>query len=87
LDTEGRIIAILVGCPPESTWNEVINGMTEEFTKARQKNVFSSPADDQDRRGDFPKINVGYSFGGGQTVSPGPTQSYPAHVHHPEAPK
>jgi hypothetical protein len=67
VDTEGRIIAVLVALPSDPTWKDVADGMEAAFREAQP--AMSSSSSEEDKRGNFTKINAGYSFGGGQQVS------------------
>jgi hypothetical protein len=74
LDPEGRIIAALVG-QPEEAWEEVNEGLSDAIREARAQCDFSKK-DKKHRRGNFPAMAVGVSFGGGQPVRP-PSAEYP----------
>ena len=70
LDNENRIIAILAG-RPSGDWDVVMNAVEDAFVCARVRGydlgVFQ-PGKVADRRGDFPKLFSGFSFGTGQSV-------------------
>jgi hypothetical protein len=65
---EGRIIAVLVARPQGDGWAEVIAGVESAFEDARGQ--MSKSSSGTDGRGEFTKVNVGYSYGGGQEVWP-----------------
>jgi hypothetical protein len=70
LDAHDCIIAVLAG-RPGGDWGIAMEGVEDAFNRARDKgyeqNVFV-PSKLSDKRGDFPKLFTGFSFGNGQCV-------------------
>jgi len=65
VDEKGQIFAILAGRPLNGKdWDEVIRRMVQEFEEACEKMV-----KDTGTQGEFSRLETGYSYGGGQTVS------------------
>jgi len=63
VDAQDRIIAIFAGRPKGEDWDQVINGMVAAFEEARKQTPVMN-----DGRGEFSRLQSGYSYGGGQTV-------------------
>ncbi|KAI0054866.1 hypothetical protein BV25DRAFT_1816415, partial [Artomyces pyxidatus] len=63
VDKSNRIIAVLAGAPEGEDWSKCIAGATAAFKEAQSTLVFPRGLR---RRGNFPTISVGVSFGGGQ---------------------
>ncbi|KAJ7150172.1 hypothetical protein C8R43DRAFT_887525, partial [Mycena crocata] len=67
LDSEGRIIAILLGTPDDPDWDDVVDDAFHELKRARryaERHGLWSPS--SHRRGNYFPITAGASFGGGQ---------------------
>ncbi|KAI0628282.1 hypothetical protein C8Q77DRAFT_1068206, partial [Trametes polyzona] len=65
LDASGRVFAVLVGQPRDTRgWAMVNSEVQREFDEARASCDFK-PA--SHRRGEYPLLNMGISYGGGQT--------------------
>ncbi|KAJ7733635.1 hypothetical protein B0H16DRAFT_1328095 [Mycena metata] len=68
VDSEGRIIAILLGTPEDPDWEEVIRDAVKAMARARriarQQGAFR--AGSVHRRGRYLPLTSGTSFGGGQ---------------------
>lgn len=72
VDTKGRIMAILVGCPADGAWSETIDRMGSALNRTRVEGIASgafSSEHSEHRRGKFLAVASGVSFGGGQMVS------------------
>lgn len=67
VDKDGRIIAVLAGCPNDSNWESVHRSGHVALQSARKRCRFPKKAKDH-RRGSFPALSTGISFGGGQKV-------------------
>jgi hypothetical protein len=69
LDTEKRVIGVLVGQPRgEERWKQVCMGVFEAL-KTAASSLNLSKEKKKHRRGEFPAVAHGISFGGGQEVS------------------
>lgn len=68
LDNAKRVIGICAGIPEGSDWGRVNRDASSAIETAHSACMFAD-ADLKHRRGDFPALAVGASFGGGQTVS------------------
>ncbi len=70
LDREGRLLLVLAGHPNDPTWGPMVQDAARSARAARERCVF-----DEDhlhhRRGDYPTLGYGISYGGGRT-EPGP---------------
>lgn len=68
LDTEDRVIAVLLGMPDDPEWPKVVDDAVKAMAYARRKaRQFGwSPA--VHRRGIYFALTTGVSFGGGQKV-------------------
>ncbi|KAH9920397.1 uncharacterized protein B0H18DRAFT_1121990 [Fomitopsis serialis] len=64
-DESGRVIAVLSGAPNDPAWTGVHTGAAAAISEARTKLSFSRK-DVVHRRGNFPALAVGISYGGGQ---------------------
>ena len=71
MDSEGRIVAVLVGQPEDPEWAYVIGDATKIMRDVQQlgakMDLFSEEGLSH-RRGEVLAIPVGVSFGGGQMV-------------------
>lgn len=70
LNGRGQVIAILAGRPKgetEDSWKTLHDEISQAMTEARGKVLFS-PQQLSHRRGEYPALAVGGSFGGGQKV-------------------
>jgi|SRR5271169_1218655 len=65
LDSEGRIVAILAGCPNDKCWPELNRQAAKALEEAR---VRCNMRDKKHRRGIFPSLRGGVLLGGGQTM-------------------
>ncbi|KAI0352548.1 hypothetical protein OH77DRAFT_1408860 [Trametes cingulata] len=67
LDKAGRVFAVLAGRPRDATgWADVTARAQAAFEKARAEYRFN-PTQVSHRRGEYPIIGAGFSYGGGQT--------------------
>ncbi|KAJ7437534.1 hypothetical protein FB451DRAFT_177835 [Mycena latifolia] len=68
VDTEGRIVAALIGRPKDAKdWDAIITEMCNDLRKARHDTADCFHSEDlHHRRGNFACINCGTSFGQGQ---------------------
>ncbi|KAH9842015.1 uncharacterized protein C8Q71DRAFT_690084, partial [Rhodofomes roseus] len=64
-DDCGRVIAVLCGAPDDSQWHNVQAGAAAAIAEAREE-LSLTVKDRVHRRGDFPALAVGISYGGGQ---------------------
>jgi hypothetical protein len=67
LDNDKRIIGVLAGRPKDDSWEDITGEACHAMEKAREKCVFRD-ADREHRRGSYPCLAVGVSYGGGQKV-------------------
>jgi hypothetical protein len=70
MDGDGRVIAILVGRPKDikdEEWKQMEKEAVELIEK-EQKNFVFTKKQQQHRRGPYPTVSTGVSFGGGQQV-------------------
>lgn len=67
-DDGDRVIGVLCGQPEDPTWDKCHHNAAEAVKEAGDNLRFPRGADSH-RRGDFPAVAVGASFGGGQRVS------------------
>jgi hypothetical protein len=56
-----------VGCDHNAEWQKCVSSATCAMTDNRSKASFT-PEKMEHRRGDFPSVTAGISFGGGQKV-------------------
>lgn len=69
VDKQGRIIAVLAGRPRGDDWTELTEELAGLLSKAGSKMTFSrKQRSGGHKRGDFPSVSVGTSFGGGSKV-------------------
>jgi hypothetical protein len=61
-------VAVLAGRPRGDDWDIVVGEAGEQIREARGQCQFTEKQAHH-RRGDFPALAVGISYGGGQTVS------------------
>ncbi|KAJ6470721.1 hypothetical protein DFH09DRAFT_954632, partial [Mycena vulgaris] len=69
LDIHGRIIAILLGRPEDSDWDNVVRDAVKAMNRARRAGRKSGAfrrKDTSHRRGNYAVLSTGVSFGGGQ---------------------
>ncbi|RDB25497.1 hypothetical protein Hypma_007803 [Hypsizygus marmoreus] len=66
LDVEARVVGVLAGRPRGSDWDATVDQATRELAFARES-LRPSDKDSDHRRGKFPALVAGISFGGGQT--------------------
>jgi hypothetical protein len=81
LDSEGRIVAVLVGQPDDPEWVYVIGDAVKVMQDVREQGAAMDLFSDKSlnhRRGEFLAIPVGVSFGGGQMVGH-PRSSFDEH--------
>lgn len=62
-DKDGRVIAVLAGQPDDPGWDEVHQSAADSLDACRGKMKQGTH-----RRGRYPMLSSGISFGGGQTV-------------------
>ncbi|KIM74031.1 hypothetical protein PILCRDRAFT_80479 [Piloderma croceum F 1598] len=67
LDTKQRVIGICAGRPDDASWGKTEGDAAAAMGDAREKCHFSKGAESH-RRGLFPALAIGASFGGGQQV-------------------
>lgn len=67
LDSAGRVIGVCAGCPNDTTWEGLQRDAAAAMEAALGQCDFSGEEVDH-RRGQFPALAVGASFGGGQRV-------------------
>lgn len=67
VDKAGRIIAVLAGKPRDDAWDAVMTKLTAQIKDARGGMTFSKKQEAH-KRGKFPSVAVGTSFGGGSKV-------------------
>ncbi|KAI0056877.1 hypothetical protein BV25DRAFT_1776950, partial [Artomyces pyxidatus] len=65
VDQAGRIVAVLAGRPKSGDWQGTCTRAYDSLDKARES--LRLPDDMQHRRGCYPSVNVGISYGRGQT--------------------
>ena len=68
VDKDGRIIAVLAGSPNDADWASVHRSAYAALQTARRRCRFPKKTTTH-RRGNFPALSAGISFGGGQKVS------------------
>ncbi|KAF5367628.1 hypothetical protein D9615_010589 [Tricholomella constricta] len=68
IDSEGRIIAVLVGQPNDSGYAQAVAAVYDAMACEAQATTFHQ-RDANHRRGDFPALNVGVTYGKG-TIKP-----------------
>lgn len=73
LDREGRLVAILAGCPNDDSWPDLSRQAAEMLERARRTCKIPAKAGHH-RRGHFTALRCGVSHGGGQTL-PGNLQN------------
>ncbi|KAI0352005.1 hypothetical protein OH77DRAFT_1486440 [Trametes cingulata] len=67
LDKQDRVFAVLAGSPKDQlAWAKVNKAVTDAFDEVRMKYKFNQKQVDH-RRGNFPAVSAGISYGGGQT--------------------
>ncbi|KAJ6457031.1 hypothetical protein C8R47DRAFT_996080, partial [Mycena vitilis] len=69
VDAQGRIIAILLGRPEDVDWDDVVRDAAKAMERARRAGHASGAfrsKDTEHRRGRYPVLSAGVSFGGGQ---------------------
>ncbi|KAJ7447606.1 hypothetical protein B0H11DRAFT_1744925 [Mycena galericulata] len=66
LDSEGRIIAILLGAPEDPEWPNVVNEALKAMARARRRARQHGWSPSPHRRGLYLPLTAGASFGGGQ---------------------
>lgn len=73
VDSEGRIIAILLGTPEDPDWPDVIRDAVKAMARARRiaRHQGAFRAGRIHRRGRYLPLTSGVSFGGGQRVGLG----------------
>lgn len=70
LDRDGIIVGVLLGMPKDvEGWRKALNKATVALQKAADK-ISARAKRTTHRRGTFPSLAHGISFGGGQKVSP-----------------
>jgi hypothetical protein len=71
VDGKGRIILILLGCPEDSKWDEVVADAVASMIKARIQGEALSAFTEKDHahRGHYLPITAGDSLGLGQKVT------------------
>lgn len=68
LDHKERVIGVCAGRPDDASWGTMQQDAAAELNDARERCRFSR-ASATHRRGQFPALAVGASFGGGQQVT------------------
>lgn len=64
VDSDGRIIAVLVGQPRDERYKQSADAVFDLLTEERETAVFDDH-ETQHRRGNFPVLNVGVTHGTG----------------------
>lgn len=67
LDKEGLVVGVLAGQPRDPDWDRVHNEAFEALGSAASR-IRCHPKEVTNRRGPFPTLAYGISFGGGQQV-------------------
>lgn len=65
VDNDGRVIAVLAGRPSDAGWEELQRRAASKLKDCRHGCRFSGKLA-ENRRGGFPALAIGVSFGGGQ---------------------
>ncbi|KAI9061264.1 hypothetical protein FKP32DRAFT_1533454, partial [Trametes sanguinea] len=65
LDKDGRVFAVLAGRPRNSDWDEVNKDLQDVFETTREAYGLTAKQISH-RRGEFPAVTCGISYGGGQ---------------------
>ncbi|KJA14108.1 hypothetical protein HYPSUDRAFT_150797, partial [Hypholoma sublateritium FD-334 SS-4] len=73
VDKDGRVIAVLAGRPDDPNWTSVHRSAHSALQLARRRCRFPKKTRNH-RRGSFPALSAGISFGGGQKL--------PGNLHH-----
>jgi hypothetical protein len=68
LDREGVVVGALAGRPRDETW-ETVHDTAFKALRSAGKSMGYNPKETSNRRGSFPTVAHGISFGGGQQVS------------------
>jgi hypothetical protein len=68
VDGQDRIIAALAGQPNDPQWDGVSDGAAKDIHNVGEACSFTAKQE-KHRRGSFPALAVGVSFGGGQQIS------------------
>ena len=68
VDSEKRAVGVMGGMPKDVHWDDLQLEAAHEIENARTLLSFKDK-ETHHRRGDFPAIAVGVSYGGGQSVS------------------
>ena len=68
IDAKDWVITALAGRPNDSQWDDVSEGAAEDVRQAGNACSFNDEQSEH-RRGQFPALATGVSFGGGQKVS------------------
>jgi hypothetical protein len=68
VDDQNRVIVMLCGRPRDGGWDAVVREMTRVLLKGGQEANLKLK-DLSHRRGYYPALSSGVSYGGGQTVS------------------
>ncbi|KAH9855128.1 hypothetical protein C2E23DRAFT_724465 [Lenzites betulinus] len=77
LDNKGRVFAVLAGAPRDASgWAEVNADVQKLFDEVRRSHKFK---DVSHRRGEYPSVTAGISYGGGQTQPGNLSQTSPPH--------
>jgi|SRR5882762_2553672 len=67
VNEKNHIIAMLCRRPKDGNWDRVVEEMTRVLLGAREQ-ANLKPEDLSHRRGHYPALSTGVSYGGGQTV-------------------
>lgn len=67
LDNHKRIVGVLAGRPKDDSWRDTTRAACDAMEQARGQCIFRD-TDVEHRRGSYPCLAVGVSYGGGQQV-------------------
>ena len=69
VDSCERVVAAFIGRPEDPAWETVMTDASRAMEDAAVRCSFT-PSQQSHRRGGYPTLAVGVSYGGGQKVSP-----------------
>lgn len=67
-DRNGRVISVLAGRPRRDNWDGLVEELANKISAVREQTKFSNKQLNH-KRGEFPSVAFGTSFGGGSLVS------------------
>lgn len=68
LDKTGRVFTVLVGKPKDTAGWDRVNAQVQEAFDGARASYKLDPKQKSHRRGEYPTISAGISYGGGQKV-------------------